>query len=128
MPVLAPTTVLPDASVSRSTTVSRRPASLKGPQSHTLTIGDLSVPANDDELWTSRPRQANPLTEVSYRACFKPQLPAYFIERLTKPGDVVSDPFSGRGTTAVEAALHARTVSANDANPLSAILTCPRLE
>lgn len=128
MPVLAPTKALPDASVSRSTTVSRHPASLKGPQSHRLTIGDRSVLVYEDELWTSRQRQANPLHEVSYRACFKPQLPAYFIERLTKPGDVVYDPFSGRGTTAVEAALHARTVIANDANPLSAILTYPRLE
>ena len=28
--------------------------------------------------------------EISYRACFKPQLPEFFIERLTKPGDTVS--------------------------------------
>jgi hypothetical protein len=41
---------------------------------------------------------------------------------------VVYDPFSGRGTTAVEAALHGRNVIANDINPLSAILTYPRLE
>lgn len=82
----------------------------------------------EDELWTSKQRQANPLHEVSYRACFKPQLPAYFIERLTKEGDTVYDPFSGRGTTAVEAALHGRNVIANDANPLSAIFTRPRLE
>jgi hypothetical protein len=40
----------------------------------------------------------------------------------------VYDPFSGRGTTALEAALLGRTVIANDVNPLSAILTRPRLE
>jgi DNA modification methylase len=87
-----------------------------------------SVPVYEQELWTSRQRQANPLHEISYRACFKPQLPGYFIQRLTKAGDVVYDPFSGRGTTSIEAALLGRRVLANDANPLSAILTRPRIE
>jgi hypothetical protein len=86
------------------------------------------VPVYVQELWTARQRQASPIHEVSYRACFKPQLPAYFIERLTAEGDLVYDPFSGRGTTAVEAALQGRTIIANDINPLSAILTRPRLE
>ena len=80
------------------------------------------------ELWTARQRQSSSIHEVSYRACFKPQLPAYFISRLTNVGDTVYDPFSGRGTTAVEAALHGRRVIANDVNPLSEILTRPRLE
>ncbi|MDR1497922.1 MAG: hypothetical protein LBS59_05875 [Puniceicoccales bacterium] len=79
------------------------------------------------EFWTSRQRQASALHEVSYRACFKPQLPAWFIERYTKPGDVVYDPFAGRGTTAVEAALRGRRVVSNDVNPLSQILARPRL-
>ncbi|HWP86442.1 MAG TPA: hypothetical protein VNM70_01085, partial [Burkholderiales bacterium] len=39
----------------------------------------------------------------------------------------VYDPFSGRGTTAIEAALHGRRIVANDVNPLSAIFTRPRL-
>ena len=88
----------------------------------------LNVPVYEAELWTSRQRQASPIHEISYRACFKPQLPAYFIERLTREGDVVYDPFSGRGTTAVEAALRGRNVIVNDINPLSIILTYPRLE
>lgn len=79
------------------------------------------------ELWTAGQRRAATIHEISYRACFKPQLPAYFIERHTKPGDVVYDPFSGRGTTAIEAALHGRKVIANDINPLSALLAAPRL-
>jgi len=87
-----------------------------------------SLPVYEGEFWTSRQRQASTIHEVSYRACFKPQLPAYFIERLTREGDTVYDPFSGRGTTAVEAALHGRRVIANDVNPLSAIFTRPRLE
>ncbi len=91
-------------------------------------VAKVSVPVYEQELWTSRQRQASPLHEVSYRGCFKPQLPAYFIERLTKPGDNVYDPFSGRGTTAIEAALRGRDVTVNDVNPLCAILTRPRLE
>jgi len=86
------------------------------------------VPIYQGELWTALQRQASSIHEISYRACYKPQLPAYFIERLTQPGDIVYDPFSGRGTTAVEAALHGRRVIANDINPLSMLLTQPRLE
>jgi SAM-dependent methyltransferase len=86
------------------------------------------VPIYIQELWTSRQRQASSIHEVSYRACFKPQLPAYFIERLSEEGDLVYDPFSGRGTTAVEAALRGRRVVANDINPLSVIFARPRLE
>jgi len=39
----------------------------------------------------------------------------------------VYDPFSGRGTTVIEAGLAGRNVIANDANPLSRIITEPRL-
>ncbi|HYC46748.1 MAG TPA: DNA methyltransferase [Burkholderiales bacterium] len=87
-----------------------------------------NVPVYEEELWTSRQRQASSIHEVSYRACFKPQLPAYFIERLSDDGDAIYDPFSGRGTTAVEAALRGRRVVANDINPLSSIFARPRLE
>jgi len=80
-----------------------------------------------NEFWTSRQRAAHSLHEVSYRACFKPQLPRFFIERLTKPGDVVYDPFMGRGTTILEAALLGRSAYGNDVNPLSRILVEPRL-
>ena len=80
------------------------------------------------EFWTAKQRQAARLHEISYRACFKPQLPAFFIARLSQRGDTVYDPFSGRGTTTIEAALLGRRVVDNDINPLSAILTRPRLE
>jgi len=77
-------------------------------------------------FWTVRQRQACSLHEVSYRACFKPQLPRFFIERLSRPGDVVYDPFSGRGTTGIEAGLLGRKVILNDANPLGILLARPR--
>lgn len=84
-------------------------------------------PIIEAALWTAGQRRACSLHEISYRACFKPQLPGYFIERHSQPGDVVYDPFSGRGTTAIEAALQGRKVIANDINPLSALLAAPRL-
>jgi DNA methylase len=81
-----------------------------------------------NEFWTAGQRQAHSLHEVSYRACFKPQLPAFLIERLTQAGECVYDPFSGRGTTALQAALMGRAPAANDINPLSAMLCGPRLD
>jgi hypothetical protein len=80
-----------------------------------------------NEFWTSRQRDAHSLHEVSYRACFKPQLPRFFIDRFTAPGDVVYDPFMGRGTTVIEAALAGRTPAGCDINPLSRMLAQPRL-
>ena len=80
-----------------------------------------------NEFWTSKQRDAHSLHEVSYRACFKPQLPRFFIDRFTAPGDVVYDPFMGRGTTVIEAALAGRTPAGCDINPLSAMLAQPRL-
>lgn len=85
------------------------------------------VPAFVNEFWTSRQRAASRLHEVSYRACFKPQLPRFFIERLTSPGERVHDPFMGRGTTVIEAALLGRLPTGCDVNPLSRILVEPRL-
>ena len=103
-------------------------ASIPSRRARSREVVTQDIPVYQSEMWTALQRQASSIHEISYRACYKPQLPAYFIDRLTQPGDVVYDPFSGRGTTAVEAALHGRRVIANDVNPLSSILTQPRLE
>jgi hypothetical protein len=87
----------------------------------------FSVPTYINEFWTAKQRAASRLHEISYRACFKPQLPRFFIERLTGPGDIVHDPFMGRGTTLIEAALLGRVPCGCDVNPLSLVLTRPRL-
>jgi hypothetical protein len=93
-----------------------------------LGTGAAAIPVYVNEFWTARQRAAHSLHEVSYRACFKPQLPRFFIERLTAPGAVVYDPFMGRGTTLLEAALHGRRPAGCDINPLSQMLVRPRLE
>lgn len=85
------------------------------------------IPFYYNEFWTSGQRQAHSLHEVSYRACFKPQLPEFFIGRLTRSGDTVYDPFMGRGTTAIQAAMMGRRAIGNDINPLSILLARPRI-
>jgi hypothetical protein len=88
--------------------------------------GGEAIPVFTNEFWTSKQRAASSLHEISYRACFKPQLPRFFMERLTAANDTVYDPFLGRGTTVIEAALLGRRVAGCDINPLSSILTAPR--
>ena len=90
-------------------------------------VDSYTIPRFINEFWTPRQRQNNPIHEISYRACFKAELPRFFISLLTEEEDVVYDPFSGRGTTIIEAALLGRKVISNDINPLSKILCYPRL-
>jgi len=87
----------------------------------------INLPTSIGELWSSKQRDGHSLHEISYRACYKPQLPAYFIEKLAKEGDIIYDPFMGRGTTLIEGRLRGHEVIGNDINPLSKILTMPRL-
>ncbi len=93
----------------------------------TVETEDAGIPYLVNEFWTAVQRAAHSIHEISYRACFKAQLPEFFIERLTHEGERVYDPFMGRGTTLVQAALMARTPAGNDINPLSVLLTRPRL-
>ena len=87
----------------------------------------IRVAVHEGEFWTSKQRDGHSIHEVSYRACYKPQLPEYFIKRHAAPGSVVFDPFLGRGTTLVEARLHGCRTIGSDVNPLSIRLTLPRL-
>ena len=87
----------------------------------------IRIPKFINEFWTAKQRQNNPIHEVSYRACFKAELPRFFINLFTEKNDIVYDPFAGRGTTIIEAALLNRKIIANDINPLSTILSRPRL-
>ena len=93
-----------------------------------LIFGSTKYSKFVNEFWTAKQRQSNSIHEISYRACYKPELPNFFIDIFTKEGDIVYDPFAGRGTTLIEAALMNRQIIANDVNPLSKILTQPRLQ
>lgn len=48
-----------------------------------------------------------------------PAIPAAFIKEFTKPGELVFDPFSGSGTTAVEALINDRNFYGFEINPLA---------
>lgn len=76
------------------------------------------------ELWSSAQHKMHSLHYViSYRESFKPELPDFCIRRFSKPGDVVFDPFCGRGTTVLQANLLGRIGWGSDANPLAVAIT-----
>ena len=87
----------------------------------------MSYKTTEKEFWTNKQRQGSSIHEISYRACFKPQLPKYFIEKYSQKGEIIYDPFGGRGTTAIEAALLGRNFITNDINPLSTLFVRGRL-
>ncbi|HSD98603.1 MAG TPA: DNA methyltransferase [Patescibacteria group bacterium] len=58
-----------------------------------------------------------------YFAMFPPSFAREAIEAYSKKGDLVLDPFSGRGTTLYEARLLNRRAIANDINPVAVCIT-----
>ena len=64
----------------------------------------------------------------SYLASFPAALTHAFIARYTRPGDVVLDPFSGRGTTPLQACAEGRIGVGNDLNPFAHLLTAAKVE
>ncbi len=64
----------------------------------------------------------------SYLASFPAGLAHAFIARYSRPGDVVLDPFSGRGTTPLQAAAEGRVGVGNDLNPFAHLLTAAKVE
>lgn len=59
----------------------------------------------------------------AFAAKFPPQLPRYFIENLTVPGDTVLDPMVGSGVTVVEAWLLNRNAFGVDLDPLARLIS-----
>ena len=64
----------------------------------------------------------------SYLASFPAGLAHAFIARYSRPGDVVLDPFSGRGTTPLQACAEGRVGAGNDLNPFAHILTAAKVD
>jgi site-specific DNA-methyltransferase (adenine-specific) len=62
-------------------------------------------------------------TMCSYHGMFPAKVAHYFIQRYSKPGDVVLDPFSGRGTTPLQARVEGRRAICNDLSPLAYVLS-----
>ena len=84
--------------------------------------GDRTMLASSyfvNEFWTARQRQAAATHEISYRACFKPQLPAFFIDRLTRARRGRLRSVHGPRHNAVAGGPDGRRPLGNDINPLS---------
>lgn len=63
----------------------------------------------------------------SYHGMFPAKVAHYFVQRYSRPGDTVLDPFSGRGTTALQARMEGRKAIANDLSPLGYVLSAAKV-
>ena len=80
--------------------------------------------------WKAQPRlwghTLHPM--CSYLACFPAALAHAFVARWSRPGDAVLDPFSGRGTTPLQACAEGRIGVGNDLNPFAHVLTASKVD
>lgn len=76
------------------------------------------------ESWEYRDADTQALTHNLHRYSgkFIPQIAARAIATLTRPGDLVLDPYCGSGTTLVESALAGRKAIGIDLNPLAVLI------
>jgi hypothetical protein len=58
-----------------------------------------------------------------YIGKMRPELAAWAIERVTKPGQTIYDPFCGSGTVLLEGALKDRNVIGSDLNPYACLIS-----
>jgi hypothetical protein len=63
-----------------------------------------------------------------YFAMFPEEFAQEWIETCTKPGQMVADPFSGRGTAPFQAILNKRNAIAGDVNPVAYVLTGAKID
>jgi len=92
-------------------------------------IGGERVKVERGQFWIQKQRQGHSLHYVvPYQACFAPQIPKFFIEEYSKKGDIVLDPFCGRGTTVFEANQLDRIGMGVDVSPLALQLAKSKLK
>lgn len=83
------------------------------------------TPGRITQLEIPRGRSTTYLTHGLYRYVGKlpPPLMAYLLNEYSSPGDVVVDPMSGGGTTAIEAVSAQRSFIGFDINPVARLVT-----
>lgn len=91
------------------------------PQANELNL--LPEWQNHSKMWG---HSFNPM--CSYMAMFPPRIPHYFIQKFTRRGEVVLDPFCGRGTTPLQACAEGRIGIGVDLNPLAHLLTAAKVD
>lgn len=67
-------------------------------------------------------------TMCSYYGMFPAKVAHYFIQKYTRPGDLILDPFSGRGTTALQAKSEGRRAICNDLSPLAYVMSRAKVD
>lgn len=104
------------------------PVVVAGSSQLELGLGAPRLPIEPD--WKAQPRlwghSLHPM--CSYLASFPAALAHAFVARYSRPGDVVLDPFSGRGTAPLQAAAEGRIGVGNDLNPFAHLLTAAKVE
>ena len=92
-----------------------------GPERGSVDGGTTSV----GDLWHSiSSRWGHSMhTMCSYHGMFPARVAHHFIQRYSRPGEVVLDTFSGRGTTPLQARVEGRRAVSNDLNPLAFVLS-----
>jgi DNA modification methylase len=82
------------------------------------------VRKSEAQLWSGDRAQFHPMHYiVSYPKSFKPELASFAIEKFSEPGQIVFDPFCGRGTSVLQANLMGRVAYFSDAHPLAVRMT-----
>lgn len=83
-------------------------------------IAGQKILVDSGKFWIQTQRQGHSIHYiVPYQACFAPQIPEFFIKNFSNEGDVVLDPFCGRGTTVFEANQQNRIGMGVDVSPLA---------
>src|SRR5205809_6525541 len=96
------------------------------PARSTVPVPTLAIPPEwkaQQRLWG---HAFHPM--CSYVAMFPASLAHAFIARYSRPGDVVLDPFSGRGTVPLQACAEGRVGVGNDLSPFADLLTASKVE
>lgn len=78
---------------------------------------DIGIPEKTVKLHTVAP----------YIGKMRPEIASWAIDAVTKPGDLVFDPFCGSGTVLLEAWLKDRDVVGTDLNPYACLITKAKL-
>lgn len=79
--------------------------------------------------WKEKKSNHHSMHDLCSRICsFPPSIPEYYIKKYSNPGDVVFDPWAGKGTVPFEAIRNGRMGIGNDKSPEAFILTHAKIK